>query len=175
MLETWKPVPYEPFNEKYLISSLGNVKPIKKSKYSPAKGENLTGGVSSGGYRFMWLYHDGKRKACFVHRMVALAFIGEPPEGKSVVCHLDNTPLNNRVENLIWGDNFDNMRHMVEHRRSLVGAKNPRALLNDEKVRSIRELYAKGNVSQTEIARKFGVDQTIISRVIRRQSWRNVL
>lgn len=175
MLEIWKPVPYEPFSEKYLISNLGNVKPIKKSKYSPAKGEFLKPGFKQKGYKHVTFYHDGQKKQADVHRMVALAFIGQPPEGKNLVCHLDDNKLNNIADNLIWGDNADNMRHMVEHRRSLVGSKNPRALLNDVKVRTIRRLYAEGGVSQTSLALQFGVNQTIISKVIRRQSWKNVL
>jgi len=83
--------------------------------------------------------------------------------------------LNNVADNLVWGDNYDNMRHMVEHRRSLVGSKNPRALLDDVKVRSIRELYAQGGYSQTEVAELFGVNQTQVSRVILRQAWKHII
>ena len=175
MIEQWKPVPVTPYGDKYVISNLGRVKPITKSKFSSAKGEFLKPGVGARGYGFVTFYHNGQSKQCAVHRLVALAFIGDPPKGKNKVCHLDDNKLNNVADNLVWGDNYDNMRHMIEHRRSLVGSKNPRALLDEVKVLTIRRLYEAGGVSQASLAKEFGVHQTIISRVVRRQSWKIML
>ena len=174
MIETWKPVTFAPYGEKYVVSNLGRVKPIVKSKYSSAKGELLKPGIGARGYGFVTLYSGGQSRQLAVHRLVALAFIGDPPEGRNIVCHLDDDKLNNVADNLIWGDNYDNMRHMIDHRRSLVGSKNPRALLDDVKVRTIRRLYAEGGVTQTSLALQFGIDQTIVSRVVLRQSWQHV-
>ena len=174
MKEIWKPVPYKPFDKKYLVSNIGRVKPIIISKYSGNKSEFLKPGVGASGYGHVALYHDGMKKQAFVHRMVAYAFIGIPPEGKNLVCHKDDNKLNNVADNLVWGNNTDNMRHMIEHRRSLVGSKNPRALLDDVKVQTIRRLWEEGSYSQTELAATFGVDQTIISRVVLRKSWKHV-
>lgn len=174
MKEIWKPVPFKPFDKKYQISNLGKVKPIKKSKYANNKREFLKPGIGARGYAFVTFYHEGQLKQCSVHRMVAYVFLGDPPEGKSIVCHLDDNKLNNVADNLIWGDPSDNMRHMVEHRRSLVGSKNPRALLNDVNVLTIRKLYGEGSYTQTELAETFGVDQTIISRVVLRKSWKHI-
>ena len=78
MIEIWKPVPFEQFSSKYIVSSIGRVKPINKSKYSSAKGEFLKNGVGARGYACVTLYNGGKSKQCFVHRMVALVFIGGP-------------------------------------------------------------------------------------------------
>lgn len=173
--ELWLPVHLKPFDEKYLVSNKGRVKPIKKSKYANNKRMCLKPGVGARGYAFTTLYHNGVSKQLAVHRMVAYAFIDNPPKGKNIVCHLDDNKLNNVTENLVWGDNYDNMRHMVEHRRSLAGAKNPKAKLDDVKVITIRKLYEEGSYSQSKLAVTFGVHQTIISKVIRRQSYRNVL
>lgn len=171
MKETWKPVPYEPFNKRYLVSNLGRIKPIKKSKYSTLKGECLKAGLGARGYPCYTLYANGMSKQVFGHRTVALVFLGEPPVGKNIVCHLDDNKQNNCVTNLIWGSSSDNMRHMVERGRSLTGSKNPRALLNDVKVQKIRDLYSEGGVSQQSLALQFGVHQTQISRIVRDEHW----
>lgn len=53
------------------------------------------------------------------------------------------------------------------------GTRQPRAVLTDEAVRTIRALSAKG-VSGVALAKQFGVSATKISRVIRRLDWRHV-
>ena len=42
------------------------------------------------------------------HRLVAEAYIPNPDK-LNCVCHRDNNPLNNKVSNLYWGTNKDNM------------------------------------------------------------------
>lgn len=174
MNEIWKPVPYKPFDTKYFVSNKGRVKPIKKSIYSNSKEEYLRPGVGSRGYGCVTLYCNGQSKQSFIHRMVALVFVGEPPEGKNVVCHLDDNKLNNVSENLCWGDANDNMRHMVDHGRSLYGSRNPRALLTDSKVLEIRRLYATGEYSQTKLSKIYGVNQTTIGRAINSKAWKHL-
>lgn len=48
------------------------------------------------------------KKNWLVHRLVALVYIPNP-ERLPYVCHKDNVPTNNRVENLYWGTQKDNM------------------------------------------------------------------
>jgi hypothetical protein len=50
-----------------------------------------------------------------VHRAVALAFHGPPPESQPIVRHLNGDPSDNRPENLAWGTQSENMRDAVEH------------------------------------------------------------
>lgn len=42
------------------------------------------------------------KKNWLLHRLVALVYIPNP-ERLPYVCHKDNVPTNNRVENLYWG------------------------------------------------------------------------
>lgn len=171
MIELWKPVPFEPFGSKYVISNLGRVKPIKKSVFSRAREDCLKYGIGARGYAFVSLYCDGLVKQCSVHRMVAIAFIGSPPDGKNIVCHLDDNKTNNAVDNLVWGSAADNMKQMRDHRRSLFGSKNPRALLNDVKVREIRNLYSQGGVTYKCLALDYGVSPSTIERIVSRKNW----
>lgn len=52
-----------------------------------------------------------------VHRLVCEAFHGPAPEGKNLVLHWDDDPLNNTPENLRWGDLSDNQRDAVRNGR----------------------------------------------------------
>lgn len=75
------------------------------------------------GYLYVKPVMNGKQSKLYAHRAVALAWIGDPPEGKNFVCHRDGNPANNEVSNLYWGDQFDNMADMVTHGNSRLGGK----------------------------------------------------
>lgn len=58
------------------------------------------------GWPRVYLWYEGKRKAMYVHRLVAIAFIGPCPEGQQCR-HLNGIRSDNRAINLAWGDGFD--------------------------------------------------------------------
>ena len=47
-------------------------------------------------------------EARIIARLVLLAFVGPPPEGKSLALHYDDDPSNNNLSNLRWGSHRDN-------------------------------------------------------------------
>ena len=53
----------------------------------------------------------GKPKSMYVHRLVALAFLGGPPDGKPLVNHKNGNPKDNRLENLEWVSYSENLTH----------------------------------------------------------------
>ena len=61
-----------------------------------------------------YLTRDGKPRGFLVHRLVAQAFLGSAPEGKPNVLHSDNAPDNNRVTNLRWGTQKENIQDAVD-------------------------------------------------------------
>jgi len=78
----------------YQISNLGRVWSVKNKK-------QLKLSLHSSGYYCVNLYIDGKRQLNKIHQLVAIAFLNHKPCGyKIVVDHIDNNPLNNRVDNL---------------------------------------------------------------------------
>ena len=105
--EKWKDV--KGWEESYQVSNLGRVK-AKERRIAQSL---LLGGQSHRtmserllklcdnrkGYLYVVFSKPGKRKNCYVHRLVAEAFIGEIPDGY-VVNHLDYNTYNNCVSNL---------------------------------------------------------------------------
>ena len=84
---------------KYEVSNLGNVR-------NAMTGKILKPRLTRRGYQRVHIF----RKDYYIHRLVADAFC-EHPEGCDVINHLDNNIQNNRVDNLEWTTQFDNVYH----------------------------------------------------------------
>ena len=56
------------------------------------------------------LFGEGQQR---VHRLVALLFIGNPPEGKNKVDHINAKKHDNRVCNLRWVNDTENMNNSI--------------------------------------------------------------
>ncbi len=103
MQEIWK---YIDGYENYQISNFGNVKALAKNTKMPNGGimvrkEKLLKYWLNAGYYKIGLCKNGKRKTMQIHQLVAMAFLNHKPDGhKIIVDHIDNNPLNNKLENL---------------------------------------------------------------------------
>jgi hypothetical protein len=162
MIEKWKVI--EGY-ENYMVSDLGNVKNIKRNRI-------LKPDVSKLGYHRVLL----NRKHKSIHRLVCIAFKPNP-ENKETVNHKDNNPSNNRLDNLDWATQYENMQHMIKQGRDKKnkgfthdrnnGEENGKAKLDWEKVYDIRN----SNLSQKELSIKYNMSITSISEVIRYKTW----
>ena len=85
----------------YQVSNLGNVRSYKNGMVKV-----INGWVQNTGYRTVSL----NNKKISIHRLVAETFIYKP-EGKDVVNHKDGNKLNNKIENLEWCTNKENIQH----------------------------------------------------------------
>ena len=101
-MEKWKVIPGT--NCMYWVSNEGRVKSVYK--YSDRKGRRtgtkehiLKPSENSMGYLRVSIRINGIAQRCFVHRLVADAFIPKD-EGKNIVNHKDFNPHNNAAENL---------------------------------------------------------------------------
>ena len=113
----------------------------------------------------------GRMRMCSVHRLIALAWVGEPPSDAHVVMHLDDNPAHNAASNLAYGLPRDNSAQMVARGRQASGERCARSKLTGLQVRDIRERVAKGE-SQKGIARIYGVSPTTVTDIKLQRIWR---
>lgn len=60
------------------------------------------------------LYVGGERKYCYLHRLLAEAFIRNDDPRRNVVRHLNGDVNNNCLENLSWGTQKENIHDTIE-------------------------------------------------------------
>lgn len=111
MKEIWKDVPgYEGL---YRVSNLGNVRSLSRTIKTRKgkqhhKGKILTLSKNRRGYVQVPLSRKGKRVLLYVHRLVMQAFHGD---SEMVVNHKDGDKSNNRLANLEYTTQKDNIAH----------------------------------------------------------------
>lgn len=122
------------------------------------------------GYLVVTLY-DGERWAPQqVHRLVLETYIGPCPKG--LECrHLDGDPANNCLDNLRWGTPKENGQDKIEHGTRLRGEQNKQSKLTEDEVHLIFNAYHDGAYNQYELAKMFGVHQTLISLICQKKAW----
>lgn len=107
--EEWKIIPDYP---DYAVSNTGKVATLKTGrlrKFSDHKG-----------YKQCMVRKDKKAYNRFVHRLVANAFLPQPEEGQ-VIDHINGIRDDNRVENLRWCSQNENLHFdlALQHREHL--------------------------------------------------------
>lgn len=120
------------------------------------------------GYKLVQFRKSGtKPKNEYIHRMVALAFIGEPPSDQHVVAHNDGNRANNTYSNLRWDTVAGNLSDRVLHGTSNDGEKNPMAKLTLVQVQAIRSDPRPAK----EVAAEYGIAQHHVYRVRSGTRW----
>lgn len=120
--EVWKPI--LGFEKSFSVSNKGRVKRLSrvlyvsdcltKNAYSYNISEKiLNGSITKFGYHRINITEQGRSRLCFIHRMVAEAFI-ENSGNKPQVNHIDGNKLNNHANNLEWCTQLENMSHAVK-------------------------------------------------------------
>ena len=130
-----------------------------------------TGGRHVQGYGQIKIADGYSGKLVRSHRLSYELHFGPIPDGMDVLHHCDNPPCVN-PKHLYLGTIHENMADKVNRHRQPTCESHPSAKLNWEKVRLIREIYAGGGRSQSDIAAEFGVTQILISKIVRKVIWR---
>lgn len=84
--------------------------------YNSNTGNYLKGQVNykNGYLTYNLTLPDGRKKRCYAHRLVAIAYI-ENKENKKEVNHIDGNKLNNCIDNLEWVSSSENKQHALEN------------------------------------------------------------
>lgn len=175
MKEVWKDI--EELNCLYQISSLGRVRSkdrvIEKSNgYTHThKGKVLRPAVSKKGYLTCSASIMGQQKTVKPHRLVALYFVSNE-DNKPHVNHINGIKTDNRIENLEWVTNHENILHAWKTglNKPKKGVSHPRASISANDAKRVKDLRAKG-FGRKDIQKATGVNQNIVDNIIYNNSW----
>lgn len=166
----WRPVPDYPA---YEVSNDGRIRRAVDG-HATWRGRELTPSpMPRWGYLTVSLHKDGKQSLGKIHRLVALAFLGPPPSDRHHVAHFDGDKTNNILSNLRWASPAENEADKQRHGRRRFGEKHPGAKLSENDVRMIRALCAGGE-RQRDVAARYGVCQSTVGYIVRREHWGHV-
>lgn len=173
-MEEWRIIKNFPH---YAVSSLGIVKRVFPGMGNRSKKLIVLSPIRNNhGYVSVPLYHDGKRKFCLIHHLVAEAFIGERPSG-DFVHHKDGKGDNNSVTNLEYVTPGKNQKYCYQMKgrepTKLNGGQNPMAKLTEQRVLEIRRLHSEG-MKQIRIATLTGIPWSTVSQICRRVTWKHI-
>lgn len=153
----------------YLITTNGVVISCKKKKHIELKQYRVGRDKSRLG---VCLFQKGlKKRRAKIHRLVAETFISNP-DNKPQVNHKDGNTLNNKVENLEWCTNRENMNHAVKNKLMAYGVKSGRSKFKPKDIREIRQKYNYWKYSTYKLAKEYGVSQGAIFKIIKGINWK---
>jgi len=121
--EIWKDV--KNYEGHYQVSNLGNVKSLKCGREKILKPS-----LANTGYYRVCLTSG----VVFIHKLVAISFLNHNPNGHQlVVDHIDNNPLNNKLENL----------QLISHRENCIKDRKSKYLTGVSKVSKSNKFRAR--------------------------------
>ena len=166
MSEIWKDI--SGYDGDYQVSNMGRVKSLRFGK------ERLLKPGSSNGYFHVVLFKNKKQKNIKVHRLVAQAFI-KNPQGKRTINHINGIKTDNRLSNLEWATQSENLKHAFANGLSCNKGENGPNKLTKEQVLEIRRLCAQG-MEYKSIISKLGLDvhPHTISDIKLRKRWLHI-
>lgn len=169
--EEWRDIPgYEEF---YEVSNKGRVRTKKSRLRGYDAGTLLFQTATADGYLGTTLLRNSEKKRINVHRLVMLAFVGEP--GELDVNHKNGIKADNRLENLEYVTHLENMRHSLHVLKvyRAQGERHGSARLNADQVRDIRRRAAAGETRKA-LAQEFQVTTTAIATIVLRRRWKHI-
>lgn len=166
MKEVWKYV--VGYEKLYKVSNTGKVWTIKYNRLmTPIK--------KTHGYLDYKLNNNYKVKNYKAHRLVALHFIPNPLNLPQIN-HLNHIKTDNRVGNLQWCTQSENIKHAVNHGLIRKGEDIPWHKLTESQVREIKLKYGKTrNITRKEIAQIYGCSTPTIGDILKGRSWMHIL
>jgi hypothetical protein len=138
------------------------------------------GAVNSFGYGIVGLGIRGSSNDR-AHRIVYRHHYGEIPAGK-FVCHTCDVPSCCNPHHLFVGSNQDNVDDMIRKKRNsrpprnphVIGEVHPFSKFTDVMVADLRAVYQKGGVSMLSLAKKHGVANSTMQRILQGKRYKHV-
>jgi len=166
LIEVWKDI--ENYEGAYQISSLGRVKSLTRTRLSKGisiariSGRDMKQKTSKCGYKVIGFCSDAVKEHFSVHRLVAIAFISNP-ENKPTVNHIDGNKENNKVSNLEWATQTEQMVHASVN--DLLETRGPPKYSKKLK-QEIQDYYNNNEISISKLAIMFGMSERTAGRIV---------
>lgn len=140
--------------------------------YSHYRNKLMSPVEDSDGYLIVCLHKNKKQMNRKIHRLVASTFI---EQSNKQINHKDGNKKNNFYKNLEYCNHTDNQRHAWKTglKKAKRGKLSHYAKLDEKEVKEIKKLLNLG-LSQTRIAKNYGVTQPTISRIKYNKSWKDI-
>lgn len=168
-MERWRAIPGWPGYEMSDQGRLGSWRKSPNSKLPPTDRRILTGGVDKDGYRRAVLTRKGDRHSFRFTELMQLTWLPKKPRGRNIVlAHEDGDRANNKVGNLRWKTQKENILDKCRHGTMVQGEKHMWSVLTEKMVREIRS--SKETV--VALAKKFNVGKTAVYFVRQNRTWR---
>ena len=118
---------------------------------------------------------DGKWRIKAAHRVSYEYCIGKIPSGIKV-CHRCDNPKCVNPDHLWLGTDKDNsVDKFRKNRQAIVaGSKNPNAILNEEAVKKLRQLY-KAGYTKSNLASIFNIKLVTVRKIVTYKLWKHVV
>jgi hypothetical protein len=163
MKELWRKIPSFP---DYEVSNHGRLRKDNKL---------MDPHFSKEGYHRYVLKLNGKKYHRTVHPLVLEAFVCPRPVFPRVhdACHNDGNADNNKLSNLRWDTRKSNIHDQRKHGTLVIGEKQNRAIMTEEKVLSLRAKYEQG-IGWKQLAQEFGISRGTVYQILSRTSWKHI-
>lgn len=152
----WKPIPGW---EHYQVSNNGEIKNHKGYILKPYK--------NKWGYPIVTLCKNGNKTRKAVHRIVCLAFIGDP--GNLDVNHKNKIKTDNCLSNLEYLTKSENEFHSWQNGKKPHRSSAKITTVQAEEIRNRRVSGEKGK----DIAMEYGISEQSVCGIYKGRSWRD--
>ena len=125
------------FGRVYSVDRVISVNDNGRQYEKPLKVKQMKQSMHTKGYKTVALTKDGNTKTCYVHRLVAEAFVDNPC-GLPFINHKDEDKTNNFADNLEWCTNEYNINYGTARKRQ------SRALKGKKHTKEHNEKISKG-------------------------------
>lgn len=165
-IEIWKDV--IGYEKLYQVSNMGRIKNLTKEKI-------LKPYHCTKGYLQVKLFKDKKSKIIITHRLVGITFLPNP-ENKPQINHINGVKDDNRLNNLEWVTQSENILHAIETglKISSKGTNHGMSKLTEKEVLEIRSKYIPKKYTTYKLALEYNVSRTLICYIINRKSWSHI-